>query len=77
MKAIEEIMSIINFGNNHMKINILEIKILKTASFQNLHNNVMNGRSDQVYRLLPSVSAWNSNGQPPTLSGKRDILATD
>ena len=30
-----------------------------------LLNDVINGRSDPVYRLIPSVSDLNSNGQQP------------
>ena len=76
MKAIEETISTIHLENYHRKINILkEIEILKAASSRNLLNDVINGESDPVYRLLPSINAWNSNGRPPKFSHEIDILA--
>ena len=57
MKLVEETMTIIHLKNNHRKINILEeIEMLKAASSQNLLN-------DPVFRLPPSVSAWNSTDE--------------
>ena len=72
-------MSIIHLKNNHKKkTNILEeIEIIKAASSRHLLNNVINGRSDHVYRLLPSVGDLNSNGQQPRLGDRRDISATN
>jgi hypothetical protein len=79
MRTIEETMSIINLENNHRKINMLEeIKILKAASSRYLVNDVINGQSDPVYRLIPSVSDLNSNGQQPRrLADRRDIPTTN
>jgi hypothetical protein len=71
-------MFIIHHENNHRKINILEeIGILKAASFRYLLNDIINGRSDPVYRLIPSVSDFNSNRQQPRLAYRRDILTTN
>ena len=47
------------FENYYRKGNILkEIEILKAASSRYLLNDVINGLSDPVYRLIPSVSVW-------------------
>jgi hypothetical protein len=62
MKAIEETVTEIHLENGYRKINILEeIEILKAVSSRNLLNDVIDGRNDPVYRLLPSVSVRNSN----------------
>ena len=55
MKTIEETMPIIYQENNHRKINTLEeLEILKTASSENLLNDVIAGQNDPIYKLLPS-----------------------
>ena len=53
--TIEETMSIIHIENNHRKINTLEeIKILKSATSENLLNDVIAGQNGPIYELLPS-----------------------
>jgi hypothetical protein len=55
MKTIEETMSIIHLENNHRKMNTLvEIDILKSASSKYLLNDVIVGKNDLMYKLLPS-----------------------
>ena len=55
MKTIEETMSLIHQENNHTKINTLEeIEILKTASSENLLNDIIAGQNDPIYKLLPT-----------------------
>ena len=74
---LEEATSITHLENVHRKVNILEdIEILKAAFSRNLLNDVISGRIDPVYRLLPSVSAWHCNRQPPRLNNERNILVT-
>ena len=61
---------LIHLENNHRKINTLqEIEILKAASFRDLLNDVIDGRSNPVHRHLPSGEYWNSNG--PTAQAGR------
>ena len=56
MKAIEDTMPIIQLENNYIKISVLEeIEMLKATSSRNLLNDVINGKSDTEYKLLPSV----------------------
>ena len=55
MKAIEETMSVIHLENNHSKISALEeIEILKAAYSKYLLNEVIAGKNDPMYELLPS-----------------------
>ena len=55
MKTIEETMSIIHLENNHRKINTLEeIEILKSAASKHLPNDVIAGKKDPIYKLLPT-----------------------
>ena len=60
-------MNEIHIEKDHRKINILEeTEMLKATSYRKLLNGIINGGSDPVYRFLPSVSAWNSNGRRPS-----------
>ena len=69
MKAIEETMSIIHLEKDCRKINTLEeIKILLAASSRYLLNDVINGQSNPVYRLIPSVNDFNSVNSPGWVS---------
>ena len=56
----------------HDRFILEEIEILNAASSQYLVNDI-NRRSDPVYRLIPLVSDFNSNGQQPRLDDRRDI----
>ena len=56
MKNNDNIMTILHKENNHEKINKLEeIELLKAAASQNIHNDVINGRNDPLYKILISV----------------------
>ena len=55
IKTIDEAMFLIQLENNHRKINTLEkIEILKAVSSKYLLNDVIAGRNDPMYKLLPS-----------------------
>ena len=44
--------------SNNGKINVLEgIEILTAVCSRNILNYIINGRSEPIYKLLPSVSA--------------------
>ena len=63
---------------NHRKINIFEeIEILKAASSRYQLNDIINGQSDPVYRLIPSVSDLNFKSQQPRLGDRRNFLTTN
>ena len=57
MKTIGETMSMIHVENNYRKINnsLEEIEILKEASYKYPLNNVIAGKNDPMYKLLPSL----------------------
>ena len=56
MKNIDGTMTILHKENNHEKINKRkEIEILKEAASPNIHNDVINGRNDPLYKILISV----------------------
>ena len=57
MKTIEETMCIIHLKSNHRKINTLEeIEILKAASSSSkyLLNDLIAGKNNPIYKLLPT-----------------------
>jgi hypothetical protein len=54
METIEETLPTTHLERNHRKINTLErIEILKAASSKYLHNDVIAGQNDPMYKLLP------------------------
>ena len=57
MKRTEETMFKMHLKNNNRKINTLE-EILKTVSSEYLLNDVIAGRNDPMYRLLPSFQRF-------------------
>ena len=58
MRNKDNIMTILHKGNNHEKINKLEeIGILKAATSLNILNDVINGRNDSLYKILPQLIA--------------------
>ena len=74
IKTIEETMTIINLQSSYGIINILEeIEVLKMASCQNILNHAINGRNDQIYKLLPSLNTHNSNRWAHKLSCGRNF----
>ena len=41
-----------------------------------MFNDLINGRSDSMCRLIPSVNDLKSNGKQPRLDDRRDISTT-
>ena len=56
MKNIDDIMTILHKESNHEIFNNLEeIETIKAAASQNILNDIINGRSDSLYKILISV----------------------
>ena len=71
-------MTIIHLEDDYRKIKILkDTVLLKAASLRNILNDIISGRNDPTFRLVPPVRASNSNLQPSNLSDERNILTTE
>jgi hypothetical protein len=57
MRSMEETMAILNFENDHKRINALEkIEIMKATTSDHMLNVIQN--INPLYRMLQSVQDW-------------------
>ena len=73
MKSIEETISITHLEDDKRKMNITD-RNTKSDLLRHLLNDVIKGRGDTVYRLLPLVGDLNSNSQQFMLGERKETF---